>query len=310
MLVSARPGPGTASRFRLAAAAVVVLLGALLAASFTVQANPGTGSSAAASTTWAPVASAALRPGIRMETNGAQCTSNFVFTDAAGNVYFGYAAHCAALGSSSDTDGCTTPTLKLGTPVLFTRGGNLFRPATLVGKGVLAYSSWRTMQQLKARGVKVPQARCALNDFALVRVVNADKRKVNPTVPVWGGPTALQSVSVPVGQTVYTVANSSSRGGDGFGFAKTSTIAARLGGGLGYQIKGNPGIPGDSGSGFMDRLGRPIGVLSTLEVSLGFGTPITNAIGDLPQEVRWAALYSGIRGLKLAPGTVRFRAGS
>ncbi len=42
-----------------------------------------------------------------MYTDGAQCTANFVYTDAAGDTYVGYAAHCAGTGAATDTDGCT-----------------------------------------------------------------------------------------------------------------------------------------------------------------------------------------------------------
>ena len=49
-------------------------------------------------------------------TGGAQCTSNFVFTDSS-NVYLGQAAHCSGTGSSTDTNGCTSGSLQTGTPV-------------------------------------------------------------------------------------------------------------------------------------------------------------------------------------------------
>ena len=68
-------------------------------------------------TAWAPATTAAIHPGTMMYTQGAQCTANFVFTDSAANVYVGYAAHCAGLGSATDTNGCTAPTLPVGTPV-------------------------------------------------------------------------------------------------------------------------------------------------------------------------------------------------
>ena len=61
---------------------------------------------ASADPAWAPAASAAIHPGTMMYTAGAQCTANFVYTDDAGNVYVGYAAHCAGKGSSTDTNGC------------------------------------------------------------------------------------------------------------------------------------------------------------------------------------------------------------
>ena len=53
--------------------------------------------------------------GNEAETNA---TGNFVFTDGAGNVYVGYAAHCAGTGAATDTAGCSTASLPLGTWVL------------------------------------------------------------------------------------------------------------------------------------------------------------------------------------------------
>ena len=61
---------------------------------------------------------------------GAQCTANFVFTDTAGNIYVGYAAHCAGLGAATDTNGCLAESLPLGTPVTFNKGGSLISEGT------------------------------------------------------------------------------------------------------------------------------------------------------------------------------------
>jgi hypothetical protein len=45
-----------------------------------------------------------IHPGVQVFTNGAQCTSSFVFYDAS-NVYLGQAAHCSSEGGQTDTDG-------------------------------------------------------------------------------------------------------------------------------------------------------------------------------------------------------------
>ena len=68
-------------------------------------------------------------------TAGAQCTANFVFYSA-GHVYIGQAAHCSGTGGSTETDGCTSGSLPLGTPVDV--GG--------VATGTMVYNSWLTMQ--------------------------------------------------------------------------------------------------------------------------------------------------------------------
>ncbi|RZI78948.1 MAG: hypothetical protein EOO67_21085, partial [Microbacterium sp.] len=256
------------------------------------------GTTAEAVTTWAPESTATIKPGVQMYTAGAQCTANFVFKDAAGNVYVGYAAHCAGRGDSSDTNGCTTKSLPLGTPVSFVTGGNFFSSGRKVGTGRLAYSSWASMQKL---GTRDPN-RCRLNDFALVRVDRASVKNVNPTVPVFGGPVGLAAPPLSAGAKIYTVGNSSLR--TGTPAKKTGRVLNRVGSGLvlGYDIQtGNPGIPGDSGSGFMDASGRAAGVLSTINVGLSL-TPVTNTMGNIVYELAWAQKYSGIKGLVLAKG--------
>ena len=59
-----------------------------------------------------------------------------------------------------------------------------------LGTGTLAYSSWRTMRAL---GTPTDSPTCAYNDFALVKVSTADKGKVNPSIPFWGGPTGIDT---------------------------------------------------------------------------------------------------------------------
>ena len=87
-----------------------------------------------AASAWAPASPATIHPGVQVFTNGAQCTANFVFQDS-GNVYLGQAAHCSGTGSSTDTDGCYSGSLPLGTPVDVTGAAH---PGTLV------YNSWLT----------------------------------------------------------------------------------------------------------------------------------------------------------------------
>jgi hypothetical protein len=82
-------------------------------------------------------ASAAVQPGAQTFTEGAQCTSNFVFADGAGVKYLGQAAHCSGTGAATDTNGCEAGSLPLGTAVEI---DGATRP------GTLAYSSWLTMQ--------------------------------------------------------------------------------------------------------------------------------------------------------------------
>src|SRR6185437_1296468 len=85
---------------------------------------------------WAPAATAAVHPGVQTFTAGAQCTANFIFADAT-DVYIGQAAHCAGTGASTETDGCSSASLPLGTEV---------EVAGASKPGHLVYSSWIEMQ--------------------------------------------------------------------------------------------------------------------------------------------------------------------
>ena len=259
-------------------------------------------SSASADPTWAPAATAAIHPGTMMYTSGAQCTANFVYTDDAGNVYVGYAAHCAGQGEATDTNGCNVDSVPLGTPVDFTNDGSLISEGTIVGHGTLAYSSWITEHQLGTADANT----CAYNDLALVKVDAADVGKVNPSVPFWGGPTGIDTDGTQAGDQVYTYGNSSLR----FGISALSPhTGVSLGddpadGGWSHPLYTvTPGIPGDSGSGFLSADGSAIGVLSTLGLA---PLPASNNIGDLAKELAFAQAHSGITGLRLVLGTEPF----
>ncbi len=134
-----------------------------------------------AASAWAPAATAPIHPGVQTSTEGAQCTSNFVFQEGS-TVYIGQAAHCSGTGGQTETDGCTSGSLPIGTKVEV-KGAT--KP------GVLAYNSWLTMQ---ASGETDPDT-CAYNDhLALIRLDPADVGKVNPSVPAFGGPSGVGTV--------------------------------------------------------------------------------------------------------------------
>jgi hypothetical protein len=64
-----------------------------------------------------------------------------------------------------------------------------------------------------------------------------------------------------------------------------------------------PGVPGDSGSAFLNASGQALGVLSTLAIAPLAGS---NGVGDLGRELTYAMAH-GLPGLALAPGTEPFR---
>ena len=228
-----------------------------------------------------------------MFTAGAQCTANFVFSDAAGRTYVGYAAHCAGKGEATDTNGCDTASQPYGTRVRFAEGATLATSGTTLGHGTLVYSSWRAMQRHGAG-----RAACAANDFALVRVDAADAGKVSPTVPFWGGPTGL-AVKSAAGSQVHSYGQSSLRPTTVLS-PKTGLSLGPTNGGWGLDVyTATPGIPGDSGSGFLDEKGRAVGTLSTVAIAPLAGS---NGLGNLSRELAYARQHSGIAGLHLVEG--------
>ncbi len=255
---------------------------------------------ATAAPAWAPAETAEITPGVQMYTEGAQCTANFVFSDGAGNTYVGYAAHCAGTGAATDTNGCDAASLPLGTRVTFARGGSLVSEGTAVGQGTLAYSSWLTMQ---GRGESDENA-CAYNDLALVKVDAADVAKVNPSIPFWGGPVAVSTGGTAAGDRVYSFGNSSLRGGAEQLSPKTGLSLGTEGEGWSHPVYTvSPGVPGDSGSAFLDAEGNALGTLSTLAIAPLAGS---NGVGDLSHELGYAQQHGGIAGLQLVPGTEPF----
>jgi hypothetical protein len=243
-----------------------------------------------AASAWAPADQATVQPGVQVFTEGAQCTANFVYQDAS-NTYLGQAAHCSGTGAATDTNGCDSESLPIGTPVDVTGADH---------PGVLAYNSWLTMQ---SKG-ETDENTCAFNDLALIRVDPADVAKVNPSVPQLGGPTGVGAWGAS-GSTVYSYGNSELRGGITPLSPKQGVVVQNTGGGWSHDVyTATPGIPGDSGSGFLNASGGAIGVLSTVQLAPLAGS---NGVGDLPSEIAYMhANAPGFAGVDLVPGTEPF----
>lgn len=250
-----------------ATAAVVLLVGSL--------GLPAAPRLALDGPTWNP--DGAIHPGIQTFTEGAQCTANFVFYDAAA-IYIGQAAHCAATGAATDTNGCTAGTLPLGTAVDLGTGH----------LGTLVYSSWITMQ---AQGTPSTAPECVGNDFALIQVHALDAGNVNPAVPFFGGPVGVGATAgLQVGDAVYSFGNS------GLRFGVEPVLSWKHGAVIAADswtvdvYTATPGIPGDSGSGFLDGEGRAIGVLSTVALA---PLPLSNQVSGLSAALAYRAAHGG-----------------
>ncbi|MCD4534196.1 hypothetical protein LRP67_08900 [Nocardioides sp. cx-169] len=284
----------------LGAAVASAALAAAMTTAPTAQAAPE-GPDGSVAVAWAPADTAAITPGVQTNTAGSgQCTANFVFTDAAGSVYVGQAAHCASTGEATDTDGCLAQSLPLGTRVTFNRGGSLVGAGEQVGAGTLVYSSWLTMQ---ARRESDPDT-CAYNDFALVKVDAEDVAKVNPSIPFWGGPNGVNTAGTATGDHVYSFGNSGIRAGIEQLGPKAGVSLGADGGGWTHAVYTlTPGVPGDSGSAFLDAEGKALGTLSTLALA---PLPASNGVGDLGRELAYAQQHGSLSGLALAHGTEPF----
>jgi hypothetical protein len=270
----------------------VLPFAALLAAVLVVFAGVAGVAPARSAPAWAPAATAPVHPGVQTDTQGAQCTANFIYFDST-NVYIGQAAHCSGTGGSTDTDGCSSGSLPVGTQVAV-QGAS--KPGTMV------YNSWITMQGLGEKDANT----CAFNDLALVQLDPADVGKVNPSVPHWGGPNGLTGSTASL-QQVYSYGNSSLR--------PVPQLSPKTGVSLGSDSGGwqqtvytlTPGIPGDSGSGFLDSSGQAFGVLSTVQILPLAGA---NGVGTLAKELDYMhAHVSSLSGVQLANGTQPFKGG-
>ena len=229
-------------------------------------------------------------------TEGAQCTSNFVFYDGSNNAYIGQAAHCSGTGGNTETNGCDAGSHPNGTPV---EVDGASRPGTMV------YNSWLEMQ---ANGESNDDI-CQGNDFALVKLDPADVPSTNPTIPFWGGPIGMTDTTA-LGETVLSYGNSSLRGGatqlspkEG----KSLGNADELGGWRHPVYTATPGIPGDSGSAFINANGQAFGVLSVLEA---LPRPASNGVADLSRALAYMrANDPAFSGIQMANGTEPFTRG-
>lgn len=221
---------------------------------------------------------ATIHPGVQTYTAGGQCTANFVFTDGV-DTFLGQSAHCSGTGGSTETDGCLAESLPLGTKV---EVDGATQPGTMV------YNSWITMQ---AVGEKDENA-CAFNDFALIRLDPADAGRVSPSIPVLGGPTGIDRDGTRFGESVFSYGNSSLRFGISALSPKEGTSLGTSGGGWTHSVyTATPGVPGDSGSAFVNAQGQALGVLSTLAIAPVAGS---NGVSDLSRVLDYANARGGM----------------
>jgi len=232
----------------------------------------------------APAPSSGIGPGTVTETPGAGiCTAGFVFRGST-RTFLAQAAHCAGTGADTETDGCTSATLRPGVPVIV-RGTH--GPVT----GVLRYSSWVAMQD---RGERDPDT-CASNDLALVELpLDA---VAAPSLPVLGGPTGVRDTAPEPGAVVHGLAVPE-RPVD-----RPGTLGHDVDGGWLHTVRTSmPGAPGESGGPLVDDRGAALGILSGMEAGGDRRLEYT----DLARAVAYARAHGAPADLELVPGTAPF----
>ncbi len=287
MISRAATGSGRVIRRTLAAALAVGLavLGTVTLPTVAGAVEPGD---------WAPVDSATIRPGAQTDTDGGRCTGNFIFINSDDDVFIGQAAHCSSQLAATDTqtDGCSAPVLPIGTPV---------KIAGASQPGELAYNSWNAMQ---AAGESDPVV-CNYNDFALIRIHPDDLGMVNPTLPVFGGPSGLDVDGVGAGERVFGYGNSPDRFDVGALKPMSGVSVGDIGDGRAHNAYlVPPVIPGDSGGPHFDANGSAIG--SLIGVQFLPPPPGATLIADLSHTLAYANEHGDVGAVELVTGTEPF----
>lgn len=235
-----------------------------------------------------------IHPGVQVVTPFTVCTSNYVFTDDTGATYIGYTSHCNPNeDDQASTNGCLMNPAPLGSRAQFVVDKTPSTTGTIVGNGTIVYSAWVAMH---AEGQTDPTV-CGNNDFALIKVDDQDLSKVDPTVPHWGGPNSAEAADFPLWfQPLYGYLNSQYRTGQD-NLKPTTAMMFWPAPWNAFIYSFNFGIEHDSGAGYMDKKGRPVGTLTTLN----FWPPLSNTLVSLKQAMAYARAH-GVPGLRIRTG--------
>ena len=244
----------------------------------------GTGNPGTVSPSFGQPTEGQIRPGVIVQAMGSQCTSNFLYTDTAGNFYLGAAAHCFSPDASSDIDPCEARNEAIGIDVEIENAAFM---------GSLAFTSWQAMQdnnETPGSGI------CAGNDFALIKLDARDHSNMHPAARVFQGPTALFEGDASPGDEVFTYGQSPFS----LSQAKTGSIDSQSEDGWIYFVSlSSPGVPGDSGSAVLHETGKALGVLSTLNACIGLCPLTSNGVVNLDMALAYANANGFNSGLQL-----------
>jgi hypothetical protein len=229
-----------------------------------------------------PAAAVNIGPGshllMTMEGGTYGCTANFIWSGTNGKTYLGAAGHCFVPPGKTATHGPGADYNPSGTTVRvcvascnFGGESGFIITGQLVTLGPVAYA-----RQTEG-GVDLG------HDFGIVEIPTSQAARVRPSMPVWGGPTTTETLSLGEVACHY---------GNGVGVGEVFPTMARAGvgmfGGAGITFGINSAAaPGDSGSavsvcaqdagGLHGRGG--VGILTHIGVGSGvvLGTTISQA---------------------------------
>ena len=249
---------------------------------------------------WAPAGTAQLHPGVQAYTKGAQCTTNFVFADARRPRLPRVRRALRRQGRGHRHRRLQHQLAPARHPGPLRRGRRR-SPAAAPPSGTAGSP---TAPGSRCASTAPARHACAANDLALVRVDAEDAAQGQPERAVLGRPGRAVDQGRRAGHAGLLLRPVQPAPDDRCSPRRPAPRSVRpTAAGAGTSTPPRPGIPGDSGSGFLDADGRAVGTLSTVAIAPLAGS---NGLGDLQRELRYAQRHSGIAGLRLVPGTEPF----
>ncbi len=249
-----------------------------------------------AASAWAPADQATIHPGVQTVHGRRPVHRQLRLPGRLATVYLGQAAHCSGTGGATETNGCDSGTLPLGTPVEIDG-------AVAAGNARLQLLADDAGERRdRPRHLRVQRPRAGPDRPGRRR----QRQPLGPRLRRPDRPRRQPSASL--GSTVYSYGNSSNCA---FGVTKLSPKQGvrrperrrRLEPHVVYTL--TPGIPGDSGSGFLNEAARRSACSARCR-SRRWPAPTASATCSESSPTRDA--NGGFPALQLVPGTEPFNA--
>lgn len=248
-------------------------------------------SQATATSAWGDPETKGIRPGNNITTNGASCTTSFIFTDNNGRYFVSTAAHCIVPTEQTSANGCTADYSDLSATV---SQMDLYDPSGSIAMDTVSlpayYTSWHAMQDQN----ETSDAACNGNDFALLEVPAEHVGLLHPASLHFRAPTGMPSASddvQPSGAMIWGFGASTLKLGITPLHPKQGFVVQMANDDWSYTVYlATPGIPGDSGGHIMTDDGQALGVASTLALA---PLALSNNYTNIAKAVEYAEQYLG-----------------